>query len=150
MVWLHHFFTMGTGGDVNGVFAITSMIIAVPTGVKIFDWLFTIYGVRVRLHSAMLWSLGFMLTFVVGGATGVLLAIPPADFVLHNSMFLVAHFHNVMVSAVLFGAFSGYACWFPRPSASGSTSGGARSRSGSASPASSSCSAPSTSSACSA
>mgnify|MGYP005989156921 CR=1 FL=1 len=103
MVWLHHFFTMGSGGDVNGVFAITSMIIAVPTGVKIFDWLFTMYGGRVRLTTAMLWSLGFMVTFVVGGATGVLLAIPPADFVLHNSLFLIAHFHNVMVSAVLFG-----------------------------------------------
>ncbi|MFG5119909.1 cbb3-type cytochrome c oxidase subunit I [Methylorubrum sp. POS3] len=114
MVWLHHFFTMGPGGDVNGVFAITSMIIAVPTGVKIFDWLFTMYGGRIRFHTSMLWSLGFMLTFVVGGATGVLLAIPPADFVLHNSMFLVAHFHNVMVSAVLFGAFAGYAYWFPK------------------------------------
>lgn len=113
-VWLHHFFTMGPGGDVNGVFAITSMIIAVPTGVKIFDWLFTMYGGRVRLTSAMLWSLGFMVTFVVGGATGVLLAIPPADFVLHNSMFLVAHFHNVMVSAVLFAAFAGYTYWFPK------------------------------------
>ena len=114
MVWLHHFFTMGPGGDVNGVFAVTSMIIAVPTGVKIFDWLFTIYGGRVRFTTAMMWSLGFMTTFVVGGATGVLLAIPPADFVLHNSMFLVAHFHNVMVSAVLFGAFAGYTYWFPK------------------------------------
>ena len=114
MVWLHHFFTMGAGGDVNGVFGITSMIIAVPTGVKIFDWLFTIYGGKVRFTTAMLWSLGFMVTFVVGGATGVLLAIPPVDFVLHNSLFLVAHFHNVMVSAVLFAAFAGYTFWFPK------------------------------------
>ena len=114
MVWLHHFFTMGAGGDVNGVFGITSMIIAVPTGVKIFDWLFTMYGGRVRFTTAMLWSLGFMVTFVVGGATGVLLAIPPVDFVLHNSLFLVAHFHNVMVSAVLFAAFAGYTFWFPK------------------------------------
>ena len=114
MVWLHHFFTMGAGGDVNGIFGITSMIIAVPTGVKIFDWLFTMYGGRIRLTTPMLWSLAFMITFVVGGATGVLLAIPPADFVLHNSMFLVAHFHNVMVSAVLFGAFAGYTFWFPK------------------------------------
>ena len=90
------------------------MIIAVPTGVKIFDWLFTMYGGRVRFTTAMLWSLGFMVTFVVGGATGVLLAIPPVDFVLHNSLFLVAHFHNVMVSAVLFAAFAGYTFWFPK------------------------------------
>ena len=114
MVWLHHFFTMGAGGDVNGFFGITTMIIAVPTGVKVFNWLFTIYGGRVRLHSAMLWSLGFIVTFVIGGATGVLLAIPPADFVLHNSLFLVAHFHNVIIGAVLFGAFAGYTYWFPK------------------------------------
>ena len=114
MVWLHHFFTMGAGGDVNSIFAITSMIIAVPTGVKVFDWLFTMYGGRVRLTTPMLWSLGFMVTFVVGGATGVLLAIPPADFVLHNSLFLVAHFHNVIVSSGLFAAFAGYSYWFPK------------------------------------
>ena len=114
MVWLHHFFTMGAGGDVNGVFGITTMIIAVPTGVKIFNWLFTIYGGRVRLATPMLWSLGFMVTFVIGGATGVLLAVPPADFVLHNSLFLVAHFHNVIIGAVLFGAFAGYSYWFPK------------------------------------
>ena len=114
MVWLHHFFTMGAGGDVNGVFGITTMIIAVPTGVKIFNWLFTIYGGRVRLATPMLWSLGFMVTFVIGGATGVLLAVPPADFVLHNSLFLVAHFHNVIIGAVLFGAFAGYTYWFPK------------------------------------
>ncbi len=114
MVWLHHFFTMGAGGDVNGVFGVTTMIIAVPTGVKIFNWLFTIYGGRVRLATPMLWSLGFMVTFVIGGATGVLLAVPPADFVLHNSLFLVAHFHNVIIGAVLFGAFAGYAYWFPK------------------------------------
>lgn len=114
MVWLHHFFTMGAGGDVNGIFGITTMIIAVPTGVKIFNWLFTIYGGRVRLATPMLWSLGFMVTFVIGGATGVLLAVPPADFVLHNSLFLVAHFHNVIIGAVLFGAFAGYTYWFPK------------------------------------
>ncbi|MGE7415561.1 cbb3-type cytochrome c oxidase subunit I [Methylobacterium tarhaniae] len=113
-VWLHHFFTMGPGGDVNGVFGITSMIIAVPTGVKIFDWMFTMYGGRVRFTTPMLWSVAFLVTFVVGGATGVLLAIPPADFVLHNSLFLVAHFHNVIVSAVVFAAFAGYAYWFPK------------------------------------
>ncbi len=113
-VWLHHFFTMGAGGDVNGFFGIASMIIAVPTGVKIFNWLFTMYGGRIRFTSAMLWSLGFMVTFVIGGMTGVLLASPAADFVLHNSVFLVAHFHNVIIGGVLFGAFAGYTFWFPK------------------------------------
>ncbi|HEY6482207.1 MAG TPA: cytochrome o ubiquinol oxidase subunit I [Steroidobacteraceae bacterium] len=114
MVWLHHFFTMGAGGDVNAIFGIASMIIAVPTGVKIFNWLFTMYGGRIRYSSAMLWSVGFMVTFVIGGVTGVLLAVPPADFVLHNSLFLVAHFHNVIIGGVLFGAFAGYTYWFPK------------------------------------
>ena len=114
MVWLHHFFTMGPGGDVNGTFGIMSMIIAVPTGVKIYNWLFTMYGGRVRMQTPMLWSVGFMVTFVIGGLTGVLLAIPPADFVVHNSMFLVAHFHNVIIGGVLFGAFAGFTYWFPK------------------------------------
>ncbi len=113
-VWLHHFFTMGAGGDVNGFFGIASMIIAVPTGVKIFNWLFTMYGGRIRFTSAMLWAVGFMVTFVIGGMTGVLLASPAADFVLHNSLFLVAHFHNVIIGGVLFGAFAGYTFWFPK------------------------------------
>jgi len=113
-VWLHHFFTMGAGGDVNGVFGIASMIIAVPTGVKIFNWLFTMYGGRIRFGSPMLWSIGFMVTFVIGGMTGVLLASPAADFQLHNSLFLVAHFHNVIIGGVLFGSFAGYAYWFPK------------------------------------
>ena len=113
-VWLHHFFTMGAGGDVNAVFGIASMIIAVPTGVKIYNWLFTMYGGRVRFSSAMLWSIGFMVTFVIGGMTGVLLASPAADFVLHNSLFLVAHFHNVIIGGVVFGVFAGYTYWFPK------------------------------------
>jgi len=113
-VWLHHFFTMGAGGDVNAVFGILSMIIAIPTGVKIFNWLFTLYGGRVRYTASMCWSVGFMVTFVIGGMTGVLLAVPPADFVLHNSLFLVAHFHNVIIGGVLFGAFAGYQYWFPK------------------------------------
>jgi cytochrome o ubiquinol oxidase subunit 1 len=114
MVWLHHFFTMGAGADVNAFFGIMSMIIAVPTGVKVFNWLFTIYGGKVRFASPMLWAIGFMVTFVIGGMTGVLLAVPPADFVLHNSLFLVAHFHNVIIGGVLFGAFAGYTYWFPK------------------------------------
>jgi len=113
-VWLHHFFTMGAGGDVNAVFGILSMVIAVPTGVKIYNWLFTMYGGRVRYTSPMCWSVGFMITFVIGGMTGVLLAVPPADFVLHNSLFLVAHFHNVIIGGVLFGVFAGYTYWFPK------------------------------------
>ncbi len=114
MVWLHHFFTMGAGADVNGFFGVMTMIIAVPTGVKIFNWLFTLYGGRIRFSVPLHWALGFMVTFVVGGMTGVLLAIPPVDFVTHNSLFLVAHFHNVIIGGVLFGGFAGYTYWFPK------------------------------------
>jgi cytochrome o ubiquinol oxidase subunit I len=114
MVWLHHFFTMGAGGDVNAFFGIMTMIIAVPTGVKVYNWLFTLYGARIRFTSPVLWSIGFMVTFVLGGMTGVLMAVPPADFVLHNSLFLIAHFHNVIIGGVLFGAFAGYTYWFPK------------------------------------
>ncbi len=113
-VWLHHFFTMGAGADVNAVFGIATMVIAVPTGVKVFNWLFTMYGGRVVFATPTLWSIGFMVTFVIGGMTGVLLAVPPANFLLHNSLFLVAHFHNVIIGGVLFGAFAGYAYWFPK------------------------------------
>ena len=114
MVWLHHFFTMGAGANVNAVFGIATTIIAVPTGVKVFNWLFTMYGGRLRFDAPLLWGVGFMTTFVIGGMTGVLLAVPPADFVLHNSLFLVAHFHNVIIGGVLFGAFAGYTYWFPK------------------------------------
>jgi cytochrome o ubiquinol oxidase subunit 1 len=114
MVWLHHFFTMGASADVNGFFGVMTMIIAVPTGVKIFNWLFTLYGGTVRFSVPLMWALGFMVTFVIGGMTGVLLAIPPVDFITHNSLFLVAHFHNVIIGGVLFGAFAGYNYWFPK------------------------------------
>src|ERR1700744_252577 len=114
MVWLHHFFTMGASADVNAFFGIMSIVIAVPTGVKVFNWMFTLYGGRVRFTVPLLWALGFICTFVIGGMTGVLLAIPPADFVLHNSLFLVAHFHNVIIGGVLFGAMAGYTYWFPK------------------------------------
>ncbi|WP_164778184.1 cytochrome o ubiquinol oxidase subunit I [Mesorhizobium sp. M7A.F.Ca.US.006.01.1.1] len=114
MVWLHHFFTMGAGADVNAAFGIATSVIAVGTGVKIYNWLFTMYGGRIRFDTPMLWALGFVTTFTVGGMTGVLLAVPPADFVLHNSLFLVAHFHNVIISGVLFGAFAGFTYWFPK------------------------------------
>jgi cytochrome o ubiquinol oxidase subunit 1 len=113
-VWLHHFFTMGAGPDVNAVFGITSTIIAVPTGVKVFNWMFTMYGGRVRYPTAMHYAIAFIITFIIGGLTGVLLAVPPADFLLHNSLFLVAHFHNVIIGGLLFGAFAGYTYWFPK------------------------------------
>jgi cytochrome o ubiquinol oxidase subunit I len=114
LVWLHHFFTMGATADVNGFFGVATMIIAVPTGVKIFNWLFTMYGGRVRFTVPVLWSLGFMVTFVIGGMTGVLMAVPPADFQLHNSLFLVAHFHNVIIGGVVFGVLAGFNYWFPK------------------------------------
>jgi cytochrome o ubiquinol oxidase subunit 1 len=114
LVWLHHFFTMGAGADVNGFFGIMTMLIAVPTGVKIFNWLFTFYGGRIRFTVPVYWAVGFMVTFVVGGMTGVLMAIPPADFVLHNSLFLIAHFHNVIIGGVVFGVMAGITYWFPK------------------------------------
>ena len=114
LVWLHHFFTMGSGASVNSFFGITTMIISIPTGAKIFNWLFTMYRGRIRFELPMMWTVAFMLTFTVGGMTGVLLAVPPADFVLHNSLFLVAHFHNVIIGGVLFGLFAGIAYWWPK------------------------------------
>jgi cytochrome o ubiquinol oxidase subunit 1 len=114
LVWLHHFFTMGAGGTVNAAFGIATSVIAVVTGVKVFNWLFTMYGGRIRFETPMLWSLGFIVTFVIGGMTGVLLAVPPADFLLHNSLFLVAHFHNTIIGGVVFGVFAGVAYWFPK------------------------------------
>jgi cytochrome o ubiquinol oxidase subunit 1 len=113
-VWLHHFFTMGAGADVNAIFGIASSLIAVVTGVKVYNWIFTMYGGRVRYATPMLWSLGFIVTFVIGGMTGVLLAVPPADFQLHESLFLVAHFHNVIIGGVLFAVFAGITYWFPK------------------------------------
>jgi cytochrome o ubiquinol oxidase subunit I len=114
IVWLHHFFTMGSGASVNSFFGITTMIISIPTGAKIFNWLFTMYRGRIRFEVPMLWTVGFMITFVVGGMTGVLLAVPAADFVLHNSLFLIAHFHNVIIGGVVFGLFAGINFWFPK------------------------------------
>lgn len=114
LVWLHHFFTMGSGASVNAFFGITTMIISIPTGAKIFNWLFTMYRGRIRFDLPMLWTIGFMVTFVIGGMTGVMLAVPPADFVLHNSLFLIAHFHNVIIGGVLFGMLAGITYWFPK------------------------------------
>lgn len=114
VVWLHHFFTMGAGGNVNAFFGIMTMIIAVPTGVKIFTWLFTMYRGRVRFATPMLWTLGFIATFSIGGMSGVLLAVPGADFMLHNSLFLIAHFHNVIIGGAVFGYMAGLTYWFPK------------------------------------
>ena len=113
-VWLHHFFTMGSGANVNAFFGIMTSIISIPTGVKLFNWLFTMFRGRIRYHSSVWWTIGFMVTFAIGGMTGVLLAVPGADFVLHNSLFLVAHFHNVIIGGVLFGCLAAIAFWFPK------------------------------------
>lgn len=114
VVWLHHFFTMGSGGDVNAFFGITTMIIAIPTGVKVFNWLFTMYKGRIIMDTPMLWVTAFFTTFAIGGMTGVLMSVPPIDFQTHNSLFLVAHFHNVIIGGVLFGYFAGMIYWFPK------------------------------------
>ncbi|MCW1384133.1 cytochrome o ubiquinol oxidase subunit I [Novosphingobium sp. KCTC 2891] len=114
IVWLHHFFTMGSGASVNSFFGITTMVISIPTGAKLFNWLFTMYRGRIRFDLPMMWTVAFMLTFVIGGMTGVLLAVPPADFVLHNSLFLIAHFHNVIIGGVVFGVFAAINYWWPK------------------------------------
>ncbi|MDR3400436.1 MAG: cytochrome o ubiquinol oxidase subunit I [Pandoraea sp.] len=114
LVWLHHFFTMGSGASVNSFFGITTMIISIPTGAKIFNWLFTMYRGRIHFEVPMLWTVGFMVTFVIGGMTGVLLAVPPADFSLHNGLFLIAHFHNVIIGGVIFGVMAAITYWFPK------------------------------------
>lgn len=114
VVWLHHFFTMGAGANVNAFFGIMTMIIAIPTGVKIFNWLFTMYRGRITFATPMLWMVGFIVTFTFGGMTGVLLSLPAVDFQLHNSLFLVAHFHNTIIGGVIFGYFAGITYWFPK------------------------------------
>lgn len=113
-VWLHHFFTMGAGASVNTFFGIMTMIIAIPTGVKVFNWIFTMYRGRVEFKTPMLWFMGFIVTFTLGGLTGVMMSVPSVDFQFHNSLFLVAHFHTMIVGGVLFGAFAGFTYWFPK------------------------------------
>lgn len=114
IVWLHHFFTMGGGASVNAFFGIMTAVIAIPTGVKVFNWLFTMYGGRVRFTTPMLWFMGFVATFTVGGVTGVLMSVPAIDFQVHNSLFLVAHFHNMIIGGVVFGFFAAFTYWFPK------------------------------------
>ncbi|MES2121464.1 MAG: cbb3-type cytochrome c oxidase subunit I, partial [Chlamydiota bacterium] len=114
IVWLHHFFTMGAGANVNAFFGIMTMIIAIPTGVKVFNWLFTMFRGRILFTPPMYWFLGFITTFTLGGVAGVLMSIPGADFQVHNSLFLIAHFHFVIIGGVVFGFFAGYEYWFPK------------------------------------
>jgi cytochrome o ubiquinol oxidase subunit 1 len=113
-VWLHHFFTMGAGSDVNAFFGLMTMVIAIPTSVLVFTWIATMFKGRIRFTTPMLWFLGFVGTFAIGGMTGVMLAQPPADFQLHNSLFLVAHFHTMVIGGVLWGIFAGISYWFPK------------------------------------
>jgi cytochrome o ubiquinol oxidase subunit 1 len=114
IVWLHHFFTMGASPNVNAFFGIMTMLIAIPTGVKIFNWLFTKYRGRVHFDSPMLWFFAFVLNFTIGGMTGMLLSSPPVDFQVHNSLFLIAHFHGMVIGGLLFGVFAGFTYWFPK------------------------------------
>lgn len=114
LVWLHHFFTMGAGANVNAFFGIMTAVIAVPTGVKVFNWLFTMYRGRISLTTPMMWFLGFVVTFTIGGMAGVLMSVPAIDFQVHNSLFLVAHFHTMIIGGVLFGFFAGLTYWFPK------------------------------------
>lgn len=114
IVWLHHFFTMGAGANVNAFFGIMTGVIAIPTGVKVFNWLFTMYRGRIKLATPMLWFIGFLVTFTIGGVAGVMMSVPPADFQLHNTLFLVAHFHTMIIGGVLFGYFGAISYWFPK------------------------------------
>lgn len=113
-VWLHHFFTMGAGADVNSFFGIATMIISIPTGVKVFNWLATMYRGRITFDTPMMWTIAFLITFTIGGMTGVLMSVPGVDFQVHNSVFLIAHFHNTIIGGVVFGLFAGFTYWFPK------------------------------------
>jgi cytochrome o ubiquinol oxidase subunit 1 len=113
-VWLHHFFTMGAGADVNSFFGIATMIISIPTGVKIFNWMATMYRGRISYQTPMFWMIAFIITFSIGGMTGVLMSVPGVDFQVHNSVFLIAHFHNTIIGGVVFGLFAGFTYWFPK------------------------------------
>ncbi|MCP1312647.1 cbb3-type cytochrome c oxidase subunit I [Paenibacillus tyrfis] len=114
LVWAHHFFTMGSGADVNAFFALTTMLIAIPTGAKVFNWLFTMFRGKITFETPMLWTIGFIVCFIIGGLTGVLLSVAPADFQFHNSYFLVSHFHNTIIGGVVFGYFAGLYYWWPK------------------------------------
>lgn len=114
MVWAHHMFTDGLGAVANAIFAVATMAIAVPTGVKIFNWLLTMWGGQIRFTTPMLWSVAFIPSFVLGGVTGIMNAAAPADYQFHDSYFVVAHFHYVIVGGVVFGLFAGAHYWWPK------------------------------------
>lgn len=114
MVWVHHMYTVGMGPVANSIFAVATMAIAVPTGIKIFNWLFTMWGGQIRFTAANLWAVGFIPTFLIGGMTGVMLSVPPADFQYHDSYFVVAHFHYTIVGGMMFGIFAGFYYWWPK------------------------------------
>jgi cytochrome o ubiquinol oxidase subunit 1 len=113
-VWLHHFFTMGQSAGVNAAFGIATMLIGIPTGVKIYDWMLTVFRGRVRFSVPILYSAMFLMLFVIGGLTGITLATPPVDYQVHNTVYLVAHFHNMLIPGTLFGMLAGYSYWFPK------------------------------------
>lgn len=113
-VWLHHFFTMGQSANINAVFGIATMTIGVPTGVKIYDWIWTMFRGEVRFTPSIILSIAFMMTFVLGGFSGIILATPPLDYMVHNTLFLVAHFHNMLIPGLLYGMIAGYMFWFPK------------------------------------
>ena len=113
-MWVHHFFTMGQDANLNAAFGIATMTIGVPTGVKIYDWIWTMFRGEVRFTVPMLYSLAFMMTFVLGGFSGIILAFPPLDYLVHNTLFLVAHFHNMLIPGLLYGMLAGYHYWFPK------------------------------------
>ena len=113
LVWAHHFYTMGHGVLTNGVFSITTMLIAVPTGVKIFNWLLTMRHGKISFTTPMLYALGFIPIFTIGGVTGVMLAMASADYQYHNTLFLVAHFHYVLIPGTVFALLAGYHYWWP-------------------------------------
>lgn len=114
LVWLHHFFTMGAGANVNSFFGVVTMLIAIPTGVQVFNWILTMFKGKIIFASPMCWFMGFAITFTLGGMAGVLMASPPADFQVHNSLFLIAHFHTMIIGGALFGIFAGFSFWFPK------------------------------------
>ena len=114
MVWAHHMFTTGLGPIANSLFSIATMLIAIPTGIKIFNWVFTMWGGSIRFTTANLFAIGFIPTFVMGGVTGVMLAAAPADFQYHDTYFVVAHFHYVIVGGLILGIFAGLHYWWPK------------------------------------
>jgi len=114
MVWAHHMFTTGLGPIANSIFAVSSMLIGIPTGIKIFNWMFTMWGGNIRFTTPMLWAVAFIPSFVMGGVTGIMVAVAPADYQFHDTYFVVAHFHYVIVGGVVFGLFAGAHYWWPK------------------------------------